>query len=53
MTKTPGDGKPFLTKAEQDAAYSDKQKADNEVVRREGLDGLKTIADRNQAEAED
>lgn len=45
--KVPGDGQKFITKEDQDAAYSDKQKANNEIVRREGLDGLKTIADQN------
>lgn len=48
MTKTPGDGKPFITKAEQDAAYDDRQKADNATVREHGLDGLRIIAERNQ-----
>ena len=50
MAKTPGDGQKFVTKADQDAAYSDKQKADNATVREHGLDGLGIIAERNQAE---
>lgn len=45
--KVPGDGKPFITRAEQDAAKSDQQLADDKIVKTEGLDGLGTIADRN------
>lgn len=46
--KTPGDGQPFLTKAEQEAAKSDQQLADDKIVKEHGLDGLGIIAERNQ-----
>jgi hypothetical protein len=52
MTKTPGDGKPFITREEQDAAYSDKQKADNATVKEHGLDGLGKIAEQNEEAAD-
>lgn len=45
--KTPGDGQPFITRKEQEAAKSDKQNADDATVREHGLDGLGKIADRN------
>ena len=47
MAKTPGDGKPFITRAEQEAAKSDEQKADDALVKEHGLAGLGKIADRN------
>jgi hypothetical protein len=48
MGKQPGDGKPNITKAEQDALKTDQEKADEATVKAEGLPGLNTIAQRNQ-----
>lgn len=48
MTKRPGDGKPFITKSEQDAAKSDEQKANDKLLKEHGLDGLGKIAERNK-----
>jgi hypothetical protein len=45
--KTPGDGQPFVTKEQQDAAKSDRQLADDAEVKEHGLGGLGRIADRN------
>lgn len=50
--KTPGDGQPFTTREEQEAALSERQIRDGNTAREHGLDGLGIIAERNQAEAD-